>query len=165
MPLQLTVVTKQLKRVMWYPTQTFGYLLFTFFTPCKNIFFSCLVHICASVPGRSALPRHLLLLVNSLKRVGLPCIMWWVDPSQKPNTQSVFPSSSRRGEKAGKAGVRKPIGWDKEWMKGEKITKVIQRQLLTPTHKQPLLEGCVRPLRGGKFSKFQLLKAENYSRS
>lgn len=101
MPLQLTTVTKQLKRVMWYPTQTFGYLLFTFFTLCKNVFLYCFVRVCLHAWEIS--PAQAFFAVGGLSEgVGLPCMVWWVDPSQKPSAQSLFPSSSRRGEKAGK---------------------------------------------------------------
>lgn len=44
-----------------------------FFIPCKSIFLYCFVHVSASVPGRSALPRHFLLWVNSLK--GWVCLV------------------------------------------------------------------------------------------
>lgn len=107
-PLQLIAVTKQLKRVMWYPTQTFGYLLFAFFTSSKTCFIH--VHVCASVARRPTLPTHLHLLLF----VGLSCIAWWVDPIQQRSTHtaawSLSPSSSRTGERTGRPKVRKRIG-------------------------------------------------------
>lgn len=82
---------------------------FTFLTLCKNVFLYWL-YVCVCLHAWEISPAQAFFAVGELSEgVGLPCIMWWVDLIQKPSTQSLFPSSSRRGEKAGKARVRKPI--------------------------------------------------------
>lgn len=70
---------------MWYPTQTFGYLLFTFLSPVKQTFVLCMgVYVCAWESNCSQASSF--TGVGDLSaRVNLPFVMWWVDPSQQPS--------------------------------------------------------------------------------
>lgn len=72
----------------------------------------CPVYMCVpSCLETSSAQASAFVAVGGLSaRVGLPCMMWWIDPKYHTAAQSLSPSSSRTGEREGKAKVRKLTG-------------------------------------------------------